>query len=208
MQLLTEWITQIIVFLLMAAIIDLLIPASTMKRYINLIIGLILILIFLKPVFHILHIDVKSALESGYSKLATENKTDEEMENLIKMQKSDIQASQDAYIIEQLSKELTDIAKEPLEDKFDMEIQAIQFTFQDESNPSYEELEDIIVTLSESHQEKEVATKIEDIEINTKEPKHHHSESDDKLEDVQTLLVDVWEIENKKVTVLWEGKEP
>jgi len=207
MSLLIEWITHIIVFLLIAAIVDLLIPASTMKRYIKLVLGLILILIFLKPVFQLFHIDIQRALESAYNEFSEASTTDEEMENLIKMQKSDIQASQDAYIVKQLSVDLAEIAENPLKEELNMEIQGIQFTFE-EGYQTYEGLEEIIVTLSEVGHEKGVVSAVEEIVINTKEPQHNDQKSYEQLEEAQTLLEDIWEIEDKKVTVLWEGKKP
>jgi len=206
MQYLVEWITQIIVFLLMAAIVDLLVPASTMKKYIKLVIGLILILVFLKPVFYVFHIDIQQTLESAYSEFMNASTTDEKMENLMKMQKKDIQASQDAYIVKQLSDELTDIAETPLEEKYNMEIRDIQFIFKDDENQTYEGLEEISVTLDEAGHEKGVVTNVEEIVINTKESKHNNEKDRSKqLEEVKTMLEDKWEIDDKEVTVLWGG---
>ncbi|HLQ70753.1 MAG TPA: stage III sporulation protein AF [Bacillota bacterium] len=209
MHLLVEWITQIIVFLIMAAIVDLLIPASTMKKYIKLVIGLLLILVFLKPIFYIFHIDIEKSLESAYSELSSASTTDGDMESLIKKQKKDIQASKDAYIVKQLSQELTDIAKTPLKEKFNMKITGIQFIFADDRNQTYEGLEEIKVTLVEAGEGEGGVGNIEEVVINTKESEYRHDgEKSKQLEDVQTLLENTWETDNKKVTVLWEGKEP
>lgn len=208
MQLLTHWVTQIIVFLLIAIIVDLLIPASSMKRYINLVVGLILILIFLQPLFKILHIDIQQALKTTYHEMSEASTTNDDMESSIKMQKKDIQASQDAYIVEQLTNELTDLAEEDLENKYDAQIRDMQFDFASESDYTYEDLEEVVVTLEDSEREEGVVKNVEDIHINTEESKDNHQASDDQTEEIQQFFKHKWEIDDKKVTVLWEGKKP
>src|SRR5690625_7052688 len=86
-DMLTQSVTQIIVFILLASIIDLIIPATAMKKYVNLVIGLILILIFLKPVFYLFDINIQQSLETSISQLYEEEMGEENIENLTKMQK-------------------------------------------------------------------------------------------------------------------------
>ena len=62
MTFLMEWVAQIILFIILATIIDLLIPQSSFQKYIKLAIGLILILILLNPVFSVLNIDIREAV--------------------------------------------------------------------------------------------------------------------------------------------------
>src|SRR5699024_4201441 len=101
MDLLVNWVTQIVIFLIVAIMIDLMIPATAMKKYIKLVAGLILILIFLKPVFALFEINIDQALETSYSKVMQEKSEQDTMENSIKMQKNEIEEGQRAYILEE-----------------------------------------------------------------------------------------------------------
>uniref|UniRef100_UPI0018E19CA6 stage III sporulation protein AF n=1 Tax=Virgibacillus massiliensis TaxID=1462526 RepID=UPI0018E19CA6 len=107
--------TQIILFLLLAAIIDLFIPSGSMKKYIKLVVGLILILILLKPIFFLFNIDIISALEASIDRVEEGRIEEESMENLIESQKNEIDGTQDAYILEQMAVQLNDLAEQPLQ---------------------------------------------------------------------------------------------
>lgn len=50
-EIFTDWVTQIILFIILASVIDLLVPANHLQKYVRLAISLILILILLQPVF-------------------------------------------------------------------------------------------------------------------------------------------------------------
>ena len=96
MDILIDWVTQIIIFLLLASVVDLLVPETSVKKYINFTVGLILILIFLKPVFYLFDMDVKSAIEQSINEVEYQQNENSETENLIKTQKKEIQDSQHA----------------------------------------------------------------------------------------------------------------
>jgi len=203
MELLVNWITQIIIFLILATIIDLLIPANKMKKYIQFVVGLILILIFLKPVLYIFNVDIKDALETSFTQSVRSEETKDNMDNLIKMQKSEIESSQDAYILEQMVVQLKDIAETPLAKKFQSEITDIQFIFHS-SEKTLEDLEEIIVYLAESKEEEGVVDEVKDIVIDTREaPKEH--EIDDNNKEIKKMLQEVWELEEINLTIIQEG---
>ncbi|WP_164668647.1 stage III sporulation protein AF [Virgibacillus doumboii] len=203
MEFVIQWVTQIIIFLLLASVVDLLIPATAMKKYVKLVVGLILILIFLKPVFTLFDTDVQQALETSFSQINNQNSESEQVGNLIKKQKSEIQDSQNAYILEQTVVQLKDLAKTPLKENFQAEISDIKFLFSSESEPSFKNLKEIIVFLQESETGVGSIDTVEDVVVNTDKPFQDESEID--KEGIKQLLQDIWEINNKKLTVKWEG---
>ncbi|MFD1038450.1 stage III sporulation protein AF [Virgibacillus byunsanensis] len=206
MDILIQWITQIIIFVLLATIIDLLVPATAMKKYVKLVVGLILILIFLKPLFFLFDFNVQQALEASYEQLNLEQATELNTENLIELQKNEIQASQNAYIEEQMTVQLKDLAKGPLLKEFDAEIADIDYLFITETDLTYEGLEEVIVYLQESENGEGAVSVVDDVVINTDEPQVLEDEQD--VEEIKALLENVWEFNNKKLTVLWEGGTP
>ncbi|UJL44814.1 stage III sporulation protein AF [Virgibacillus sp. NKC19-16] len=206
MDALIQWVTQIIIFLLLAAIIDLLVPATSMKKYIKLVVGLILILILLQPIFYLFNINIQNELESSFRQLSEGNSSNESVENLIELQKNEIQGSQDAYILEQMAVQLKDLAEDPLLEEHQAEIRDIQFLFSSEEDHTFENLEEVIVYLREADEEGEegAVDLVEDVEINTDdEPVVEQEEQDN--EEIKALLREVWELRDKEVTITWEG---
>lgn len=195
-----QWVSQIIIFILLATIVDLLIPATVMRKYIKLVIGLILLLIFLKPIFHIFNMNIEDAIETTFSSAYKQSESGDSVENLIKMQKRDIQASQDAYILEQMASQLKEIAKDPLHEQFQLEISHIEFYFDEDI--SYDNLKEVIVYVQEPTSGEGAVSKIEEVIIDTKSPVKKQEIND---KEIVTLLTQLWEMDNKILTITWEG---
>lgn len=201
MDILVNWVTQIIIFVIFAAIIDLLIPANKMKKYIQFVVGLILLLIFLKPAFHIFNIDIKQAIETSFKENIQAN---EKIDNMIKIQKSEIESTQDAYILEEMVVQLENLAEEPLAEE-QIELSDIQFSFAESENYTFENLEEIIVYLAATNEEEGVVDDIEEVDINTEEPKLDEEELEDiDTESIKNILQEVWELDDMKITLVWE----
>ncbi|SDQ51391.1 stage III sporulation protein AF [Virgibacillus subterraneus] len=210
MEILTQWVTQIIIFLLLASIVDLLIPATSMKKYIKLVVGLILILIFLKPLFFLFDFNAQQALEKSYSQIMNQQPEGEQVENSIKMQKSEIQESQNAYILEQTVVQLKELAKKPLQEDYQLEISDIEFPQTElfaETELTDENFDEVIVYLDESSEGEGEVSAIEDVVINTDKTVANEVNKLD-VNGIKLLLQDTWEIDNKKLTILWEGGTP
>src|SRR5690625_1559278 len=133
MDFIMDWITQIIIFVLLASIIDLLVPTSAMKKYIKLVVGLILLLILLKPVFYIFQVDIQHEVETALSAITSSTGNEDSVENLADFQKTEIEERQDAYILEQMAVQLIEIAKDPLYGEYQIEITSIDFRFSEEA---------------------------------------------------------------------------
>lgn len=199
----TQWITQIITVLILASIINLLVPETMLKKYIQLVIGLIMILIFLKPILFIFDMDLEKALEVSTYQLSQSNKNDRNVESLINFQKKEIQASQRAYIEEEMAVQLKKVASDTLLSEHNIEITNMEFLFKDEKDLSYETLEGVIVYVQKMDNEEGAVRRVNKIIINTNEI---IPEDDDGFEEeITTLLADIWEIDDKLITVYWEG---
>lgn len=205
MDLIINWVSQIIIFILLATIIDLLVPKGGMKKYIKFVIGLILILIFLQPIFHLFNIDIKQAVNSSIFALMEEDSSNTQVENLIDLQKSEIESSASAYILEQMAVQLKDIAQAPLLDNYHAEIQDFQFKFHEGQAYSYEELEEVIVYLEESEAGEGAVNAVEDVVIDTRNQTKKTGDNEVDLQGIETLLRETWELNDKKLTVIWEG---
>lgn len=204
MSLLIQWVSQIIVFIILATIIDLLVPAGTMKKYIKFVIGLVLILIFLQPIFHLFNFNIEKAISDSFVAIMNDSSESGQIENLIEMQKNEIESSTSAYILEQMAVQLEDIAKTPLLDNYQARIQDIEFRFEEGASYTYEELKEVIVYLEEFEAGEGTVNAVEDVVIDT-EKQEKSSRNDVDLEGMESLLRDIWELTDKNLTVIWEG---
>lgn len=203
MDLISRWVTQIIVFLLLAIIVDLLIPKTSMRKYIKLVIGLILMLIFLKPVFYLFTIDFQAELSSSLESLYEGDLSLEKIEDLTNIQKIDIETVQAAYILEEMIFQLKDLAREPLLENYHVEITNIEFKFFTEQEISFEGLEEVIVYLDESNDRAGIVNEIEEVNIGAKSKKENIENIQE--ENIKRLLQEVWELHQKNLSIIWEG---
>ncbi|GAA4709868.1 stage III sporulation protein AF [Brevibacillus fulvus] len=58
MEWLTIWLKKIILLVLLAAFLDLILPNTTMQRYVRMVMGLILLMTIISPVFSLFHLPV------------------------------------------------------------------------------------------------------------------------------------------------------
>src|SRR5699024_4052015 len=134
------------------------------------VIGLILILIFLKQVFYLFDINIQQSLAPSISQLYEEEMREENIENLTKMQKIEIQAFQDAYNLEESSVQLKTLDEDHLLENYEAVITNIDFEFSTEEKDTYEDREEVIVYMKESEGEEGTVDAVEEVVINTDEP--------------------------------------
>ncbi|MFS0751473.1 stage III sporulation protein AF [Oceanobacillus sp. 1P07AA] len=202
MNLLIDWVTQIIIFIIIASIIDLLIPANDLKKYVRLVTGLVLILIILQPVFHLFDTDIDTVISSSMNEIEQQYKSTDSLENQIEFQKNEIQASQDAYILEQMAVQLENVAEDPLKEQYNMMVEDIEFQFTEKSEVSFEDLTEVIVFIKEAEQGEGAVNTVEDVVIDSNSEK---TSPEVDFSEMEMLLMELWEITDKKVTVYWEG---
>jgi stage III sporulation protein AF len=88
-EFLSEWLRKIILLILLATFIDLLLPNSSMQRYVKLVIGLFVLLTILSPLFQVFHSEASplSQLENGFSSKRTpeEEKSWKELQDQVQV---------------------------------------------------------------------------------------------------------------------------
>ena len=205
MQILTTWVSNIILFVLLAIIIDLLMPNSSLQRYTKMVIGLLLIVIILNPVLKIFNTNIEEML-SRFQLPTVEEKI--QVENLIENKKKEIQASQRAYILEQMAVQMKTMVEGELMRVYGLKVEAVRLQFsQDEGPLSEEDLKavEVIVNKENSNGDNDVIPAVKDIRIDTTTPLMKKEVKD--LSAVQEFLAENWQLEPFKVDVVMEGGE-
>ncbi|MGG3644159.1 stage III sporulation protein AF [Bacillus gobiensis] len=200
MSFLTEWLTNIIVFILLAIVIDLLLPNSVMQKYVKMIISLLLILVLLQPIFSIFNADP----EKIYDELTAGGQAQSEnIKNQLNDEKKEIQAASRAYILEQMAVQLKNEAKKPLIES-NYTIEKLDFETSSQLN-SAEDVKQIIVHLTKETEEETIPS-VAPVEIGGNENSTSPFQKKE-AEAMKNQLAETWEVDPGKVTVILEGGE-
>ena len=204
MSFLAGWITNIIVFVLLATVIDMLLPSSALQKYAKMVIGLLLIAIILTPILGLFHTDFDKVLTAVTSEFENKNKKD--LGNLTEMKKKEIQATQGAYILEQMAVDLQTEVEEELMEDYKVKISSIDVGVTNEESPSLEELQHINISLEEAEKEDSTSAieTVAKVDINTR---GKTSSIDVNLEAVKKFLATSWSVDEEIIEIAGERSD-
>lgn len=200
MAVITGWITNIIVLILLATVLELLLPNSNMQRYVKMVIGLMLMAVILSPILTIFTKDFDSMLRSA---ALTDPTPDVRMENQIESKKSEIQASNAAYIEEQMAVQMKSQVEKELRDQFNLEITHVGLELKDAEGEK--NIEQIAVTVSKAV-EKDVQD-VEAVSVSFELSEEEVQSSDAQSKKVAYFLADEWGLYPNQVGVQVKGGE-
>ncbi|WP_169837538.1 stage III sporulation protein AF [Salipaludibacillus agaradhaerens] len=211
MGLVINWITNIILLILFATILELLLPNASTHRYIKLVIGLILLLILLQPVLSLFKMDTENVI-SQMEKWGQSINAD--MENIDDLEKSDIESVSLAYISEQVAVQLKKQANAKLVEEYGMTIIDVTVAFHSLHEPTDKEnFAGIEVTIAPAGASEESVEgegddeniHIAKIEIENKAPEEVNTEEGEGTRDMRDRLSYLWEVPEDLITIYEEG---
>ncbi|WLR60467.1 stage III sporulation protein AF [Guptibacillus hwajinpoensis] len=201
MDIITGWITNIIVLILLATVLELLLPNSNMQRYVKMVIGLMLMAVILSPILTIFTKDFDAMLRTVTLTDSTQNAN---MENQIESKKSEIQASNAAYIEEQMAVQMKSQVEKELRDQFNLEITSV--SLQLKNLDGEKDIDQIAVTVNEVGTEKSVQ-EVDAVSVSIDIQEEDVEETDTLSRKVAYFLADEWELYPKQVGVQVKGGE-
>lgn len=203
MQALSEWVGNIVILILIAVIMDMLVPSNSLRQYVKMVIGLLLILLLLSPLLSIFSSDKNKIFESiKFEQTISENL----FEKKINHKKNEIQANQDAYIEEQMAVQMKNQVEEELMEQYEVSVESIRINFKEKSDRTYENILglQVFLTTDEENQVKSV----EPIEVVTiGEEQSFTLKKRGKTNEIRKFLAKQWGIDEEKVTVEMAGRE-
>ncbi|MDF0727336.1 stage III sporulation protein AF [Cytobacillus sp. S13-E01] len=207
MAILTEWITNIILFILLATVIDMLLPNSSMQKYVKMVVGLLLIVIILTPLFQLLTQDFEQTFASMNLTPQIDQKN---IENLIELKKTEIQASNRAYILEQMAVQMETEVEEELMEGYGLTVENILLSTKEEDKEitSPEELGKIMsieVILSEQNSDQNAVSVVKPINIDTSKQTQIEKNQQPDVIEITTFLASIWGSDPKQIVVSVEG---
>ena len=201
MDIITGWITNIIVLILLATVLELLLPNSNMQRYVKMVIGLMLMAVILSPILTIFTKDFDAMLRTV---TLTDSIQNANMENQIESKKSEIQASNAAYIEEQMAVQMKSQVEKELRDQFNLEITSV--SLQLKNLDGEKDIDQIAVTVNEAGAEKSVQ-EVDAVSVSIDIQEEEVEETDTLSRKVAYFLADEWELYPKQVGVQVKGGE-
>ncbi|MCA1063346.1 stage III sporulation protein AF [Rossellomorea sp. AcN35-11] len=200
MSFLTEWITNIIIFVLLATVIDMLLPSSNMQKYAKIVTGLLLITIILTPLFKLMSTDIEGMITSMNLKGDSQNNS---VGNLIELKKKEIQASQRAYILEQMAVQMKQQAEKEMMDEHGKFIETIVVKADDLENVP-DSITEVTVIVKEKQDNTTIET-IQNVEIDTGAEPRKNMKPDESVSQMTSLLAEKWNLTPDKIIITVEG---
>lgn len=191
MQILQEFITNFVIFMLISIILDMLVPSSSYKKYTKLVIGLLLISLILSPILQLFHTDIQSLLSQKI--VLSDNSLKSTFTNKIKQSESDINEANRAYILEQMAVQLKNDAEGELMKTFHYSVIDIHIKMKDETcTVRADNINALQVVIRHGTQEVQL---VKPVEVSFKESKSNT----EKIEkDIRNFLEKRWGL-NKKI---------
>ncbi|MRX73172.1 stage III sporulation protein AF [Bacillus lacus] len=200
MAFISGWVSNIILFIFLSIIIELLLPSSAMKKYVKVVLGLLLIVMILQPVFSFFSKDIGESLGEWQEANGTGN---DYIKKSIDLKKREIQASHTAYILEQMAVQLKSMAEEELVNSYGLEIADIKLETSKQLTElsSQQDIEGVYVVLQSSAEEESVeAVKLVSIDTEKKDAEKLN-DSQKNNSKIVTLLGRCWQLDPGVITI-------
>ncbi|WP_281975662.1 stage III sporulation protein AF [Halobacillus litoralis] len=199
MQLFIEWITRIVLFLILAMMADALLPSGVMKKYARLVMSILLLLIFLGPLLQLLKIEPERLIQQADDTMQEQWNTELLDEN-IESKKNEILEGQDAYKLEQVTQSLAAEIEEPLKEEQNLALMNVEMSFLQEPY-SMETLDKLTLTVSRDNQPHTV----EEVDITVMEDTSPEEGGDDPK--VQKWVADFLNLDKEQIDIRWEEED-
>ncbi|MDF2607746.1 MAG: stage sporulation protein [Bacillales bacterium] len=203
MDMFMDWITNIIVFILIATVIDLILPSSSFNKYVKFVTSLLLLLMIISPVLKIFNSDIETAIENMIF-----NDRKNLSESLLDEKKIEILESQRAYILEQMAVQLERQVAKDVKAKYGVEISGITLESNNKELKDYKSISKVLVTYNESTSSntKGIIEEVSPVSINVSNPitvSERSHKTDNK--EIATYLSKSWGIAKAKISLKEEG---
>ncbi|WP_459499507.1 stage III sporulation protein AF [Bacillus sp. C1] len=202
MQYITEWIRNIIVFLLLATMLHLILPSSNLQKYVKFVVSLLLVVLILTPLFKLLQTDVNEVIANFNQEKYVANGS---IKNSIDEKKKEIQALTRAYSLEEMAVKMKKEVGKEFEKKYGLTVSEIKVVAAEakEEVKTAKDIQSVIVTLKETESKKNDAIEtVNPIEIDTTEPR---KTSEETTVEMKEFFSNQWQLEGKQIQVQMEG---
>ncbi len=179
-----------------------LLPNSNLQKYVKFVVSLLLVVLILTPLFKLFQTDIQDVIANASQDKYMANGS---IENKINEKKKEIQASQRAYILEQMAVQMKKQVGKELEEQYGMAVMSLQIKVPEDKKEvkSQQDVQSVVVTLQANEKSREGAIEtIQKVEINSKEPR---KTSEQNTAEMKQFFSNKWQLEEKKIKIQVEG---
>ncbi|MFT8317442.1 MAG: stage III sporulation protein AF [Sporolactobacillus sp.] len=207
MSYLENWVSQLVIIVLFAVILELLLPSGGYQKYVRLVVGLVLIVALMDPVIRLFHLDPQDLIRGiqigqGSRQLETETNT----------QKKEIEKQQRAYIQKQVVVQMKNRVKEELNKRYGLQIEKMELSAK-QDNPQEMSLKKVTIVLgkfeSSGHADKFPAIQpVQPVSIHIGSKENSGSRTNAasrKTDKIRSLLAERWQIHKQIISIQFEG---
>ncbi len=205
MEFFIHWVSNIIVYILVATVIMMLIPNTGLAKYVRFVASLLLIVMMLQPIFQLFRVNIKEVLAGYQSKTYEANG---EIKNEINNKKNEIQEAERAYILKQMAVQMKKDVEKSFTKEFEQVITNVDLQVKDGVNTvkTAQDFSKVIVYVGPKKDETSNVEPVQEVSINTDQPVQTDDEKI-KQQELQTFLANKWELKDKQIEVKMEGGE-
>ncbi|MCB5558466.1 stage III sporulation protein AF [Anaerosalibacter bizertensis] len=164
MSFLKSWVIDIVTMVIFISFLEIVLPNSNMKRFIDMIVGFLIIVVIITPFIKIISKDID--IEKNF--LLNSNKLNTEIKNNYSEEKEEVLALQEKQIIESYKKGIERKIGNLIKEKTNYEVKNIDMEInKDLEDKNYGEIKELNIVLREKidkNSENEKSIKIENIE--------------------------------------------
>jgi stage III sporulation protein AF len=213
-----EWIKHIVLLILMATFLDLILPNSSMRKYVKLVVGFLLILLILSPILKLFSYDQERLLLSLNEITQQE---DRPLNLQVEREKEKIEEMQEQAVMSEVSEKWSREIKTGIESQFDLQVNQIGLGLESDDNGFY--IQQLTLLVEQNSDEeglntKEASTSSREMEVEPIQPviiritdsggkvedQEKVSDEQKKIqEEVLAYLKDEWNISVDKISFSW-----
>jgi stage III sporulation protein AF len=209
MEFVGGWLKQIILLVLVATFFDLLLPNHSMERYVKLVMGLLIILAILNPIFSLLDKNLDLASFTPDSQGVPEGNA--AALSAIRREGEALQKTRDRLILSQVQKKLEETIKQDVERQFDVRVVKSQVSVSQPGEKESPEIQRVHLVISPRRNEGEggevmPVQPVEPVVIGPDRPASagRDSPSPRVPSRIASYLEQKWELSTEQVHVTWE----
>lgn len=216
MSYLGEWIKHIVLLILLASFVDLILPSSNMKRYVKLVVGLLVILMILSPILQLFKFDYDRMLMTIDHLL---EEKDSSFQNKLDQTKGELNQLHEQSVLKEVADRWGEEIKKEVEARLEVNVQEVELVLRPVRDQV--ELEHCQLTLQlreftdHSREGTASVTKVEPVKPVSVRIKSSNeslsttqniSDREKKLQKEVLKIVQVeWNISKDKISLLWIG---
>lgn len=202
------WVSQLVMIVLFAVILELLLPAGGFQKYVKLVLGLVLIVALMDPVIKLFHMDPGQIIggiptQNGSSQLTLETN----------QQKKEIEQAQAAYIHEEVAVQMKNRVKEELNGRYGLEITNLVLSA-NQGNTQNVSLKSITVVAAKSKKNGgtggnslSAVRPVDEVSINIGDQVRQNKTGSTSAEadKIRSFLAEQWGVDEKIISLRIEG---